>query len=308
MANITKEELKKFKCINSGGFGTIYEHNGKVYKVYNSDVKTGWDYVDNPVLKHRSLQQSKIRKMMSLNDRIKYTDLPEDILYVDDKFQGIVMPYYDGETILNMINSPVLKKIALSRQMVRNAKELTENHIYTFDYKLINMIVCNGELKLIDLDDSLTKVTSISNPFYNKRSIGILDETIKAFFREDDYRVLNDEVRKNIVRQYSYNYTYSSIESYLYSKAVNHTYVLVSEDTDPDIEILKEPQNRVILVVKRDIHNYYDHIINALMKFKSHNVSIYEVIDDKHISNYFNDNYHEDLIDLRESKKLRLKK
>ena len=51
-------------------------------------------------------------------------------------------------------------------------------------------------------------------------------------------------------------------------------------------KILKEPQNRVILVVKRDIQNYYDHIMNALMKFKSHNISIYEVIDDKHISNY----------------------
>lgn len=305
MANITKKELDGYRHINHGGFGTIYEHDGKVYKVYNDDVKTGYEYVKNPVLKHCLRHINKIRRMIDINGNLVYTDLPEDILYVDDKFKGIVMPFYEGETVLEHINDPLLKKIALSRQMIRNARELTDNHVYSFDYKLINMIVSRNGLKFIDLDDCLTKVTTIANPFYNRRSIGILDETIKAFLREDDYKVLSEEVRKNLLKQYEYLYTYESIESYLISRAIRHTYILINEESDLDNEALMDPNYRVVLVVKPSMRDYYSHLMEILIELKAHNISVYEIIDENKLDNYINDSACKDIVDYRrESKKL----
>lgn len=305
MTNITKEELKKFRRINGGGFGSIYEHNGKVYKVYHQEVKTDFGLVSNPVLKHSTYYKNKIKRMSERDGKLIYTDLPEDILLIDDKFQGIVMPYYEGETVLEHISDPLLKKIALSRQMIRNARELTDNHVYPFDYKLINMIVSKNGLKFIDLDDVFTKITTIPNPFYNKRSIGILDETIKAFLRDDDYRVLSEEVRKNLLRQYEYFYTYDSIESYLISRAINHTYILVNEESDLDNETLRDPNYRIIFVVRTSIRDYYSHLMEVLMEFKKHNISVYDIIDEKKLDNYLNDSAHNDVVDFRrESKKL----
>ena len=308
MANITQKELNNFRCITSGGFGTIYEHNGKVYKVYNSHVKTEFGLVENPILKHALISKNKIRRMIRLNDGIMHTDLPEDIIFVDNIFQGIIMPYYEGDTILQHMNDPLLKKISLSRQMVRNARELTDNLIYTFDYKLINTIVNNGEPKFIDLDDVLTKVTTFPNPFYNQRSIYILDETIKAFFRENDYKTCVTNVREFLTKKYDDNDTYDGIESYLISLAIDHTYVLISDETDLSIEMLRDPNYRVILVTDTYSKNYYDNIMEILMNLRANNILVYEIIDKRKLENYLNDIAYKDIVDYRETKKLKLKK
>ena len=69
-----------------------------------------------------------------------------------------------------MINYDFLKdssyklKADLSRQFVRNSKELIRHNIYPLDYKLNNLMCENGELRIIDLDDFHTKVCRIPNP------------------------------------------------------------------------------------------------------------------------------------------------
>ncbi len=41
------------------------------------------------------------------------------------------------------------------------------------------------------------------------------------------------------------------------------------------------------------------------MEFKKHNISVYDIIDEKKLDNYLNDSAHNDVVDFRrESKKL----
>ena len=57
------------------------------------------------------------------------------------------------------------------RNPLEATNKLTDQKIYPLDYKLNNVIYTSqGQVKIIDLDDQLTKVTLIKNPYYFYKS------------------------------------------------------------------------------------------------------------------------------------------
>ena len=159
MVNLSSSDLKKLKAYKSGNFATIYINGDKAYKIYNEEVKTDNHYIaKNPVLQHRLRSINKCNRLIRLNRKIQYTDLIEDIIYVDGKFAGVVLPSYDAPLFYDLMNEPIERRVELSRKLIKCARELTDHNIYPKDYKLINMFLVDGEAKLIDLDDVFTKV------------------------------------------------------------------------------------------------------------------------------------------------------
>ena len=180
MVNITSEELNSLEKIGSGAFGTVYFKDYKAYKIYHEMIKTDNYIIEkNPSLKFREI---KVKRLLQRSKKLKHTDLIEDIIYIDGSFGGIVMPYYDGETLLNTKNKPLKEKIDISKELVRNAKELTKNRIYSLDCSLKNIMLVNNEVKIIDLDDYNTEVTILPSLTYKRSVVFSLYDSIKSYF------------------------------------------------------------------------------------------------------------------------------
>ena len=212
---LTDEDIKKYEVIGSGGFGTIYKNGSKVYKIYHEYVYDEFhcQYI-NPSLKYRHF---KLNRLINLNKKIKKTDLIEDVIFLNNKFSGVVMPYYEGTTLNNIMDKSIKYKIGLSKQLLENSKELTNKYIYPMDYKLNNLMVSNDEIKIIDLDDIFTKVSIMPNFFNYKRFIFGLDATIKTFLNEYQIYFLNKNIVYNleIRKQLKSNFTYEDIDRFV---------------------------------------------------------------------------------------------
>lgn len=166
MINISESEINKMERIGCGNFGSVYLNKDKVYKVYHKQIKAESltfnikTIIDNPTLKTKPI---KYEYLKHINHKLKYTDLIDDTLCIDGGFGVVVMPYYNGDTFENHKYDPIEKKVAIARQLLLNAKELTDNLIYPLDYKSNNIMLYENKIQIIDLDDVKTKVL---NPIY----------------------------------------------------------------------------------------------------------------------------------------------
>ena len=199
MINLSKKDIEKFELIGQGGFGQIYRKDDKVYKIYREKIKTMMgSVVKNPSLKYNSI---KLNRLINLNNKLKKNNLIENLIFINGKFQGVVMPYYEGILLSRTMEKPLEEKIEIAYQIVEKAKELTQNFIYPLDYKLNNIILENNEVKILDLDDYYTKVDLFVNPIHKRKCIRGLDETIKTYFHEFKTFQLPKEIAPNLTKQ-----------------------------------------------------------------------------------------------------------
>ena len=99
----------------------VYRNGDKVFKVYDDVIKDAFgEPTKNPILKHPKLTILKLKRLMALNSGIKHTDLVEDLLYVDGSFKGIVLPYYDGQTFLDLKKISLLERVKLIVYLTRS--------------------------------------------------------------------------------------------------------------------------------------------------------------------------------------------
>ena len=143
----------------------------------------------------------------------------------------------------------------LSLQMIKNAKELTQNFIYPLDYKLNNMMYVNGEVKFIDLDDRLTKVRYGPDYLANRRSISDLGETVEAFFRDTNYGVsMSKNVRTCLGKEPRFYGSYDDILDYIKEKSFGSSYLLVDNNSDlNEVESLsKYRDNKIVIKYCKD--------------------------------------------------------
>lgn len=185
MINLTKEEFNQLNYISFGCFGKTYRLHNILFKQYHDFVKTNYHtLVNNPCLKR---SKYKFQLMKHRNEQLRYSDLIIDTFSIENRFAGVCYPYYDGKTMFEKketISFYQKKKILL--ELIRNAKELTNYKIYPQDYKLNNIMIVGKELqvKIIDLDDILTKYTYFPNKKYYQNSLYALKQTVKEFFNE----------------------------------------------------------------------------------------------------------------------------
>ena len=306
MANITSEYLKNCEVIGSGCFGVVYRRGNKAYKVYREEIKDDFkEPADNPVLTNPGRTFDKLNRLIRLNSLIEYSDLAEDILYVDNKLSGVVLPYYDGKLFYDIVFEPIENRITYARELLRNARELTSHNIYPLDHRLKNIMLVNGEVKIIDLDDYYSRVTRFVNPYYYFRSISALDDSIKSFFREYERASYNQAIMQRIERQTpKCNLTYGGISKYIDFKSEKHRLLFIDENFRLNDEMLING-SRVIIVYDR---LYTRKMLEVIDKLNQRGISVYDIIDVGLMDEYINNNSHSDCVYVENNNVLTLKK
>lgn len=298
MITVTDEELKELELVGFGTFGRVFKKDDNVaYKIYNPLVREGFsEFYPNPCLKRN---KNRYRLLKALNDKLIYTDLYQDLIYMDDKLSGVTLKYYDGTTLNNLLDEKFTVKMDISRQLVRNSKELSSNHIYPLDCKLNNVIYTDGDVKIIDLDDTLTKVSIFPNYFYKMIAIYSIIDTIKSYFREYSYSYFDDHLYKYLNKDFSkVRPNYKAIDRFLDNKEIKRNYLIVDKESD-----LEQIKSFLELDDLKILYNYYNDDIEVLLetakRFYEEKIPIYDFVNNIYISNYFNDHSVNDIYEIK---------
>ena len=120
---------------------------------------------NNPMKLYR---KHRFDRMIRLDKKLEYTDLCNDVIFMDGKFSGVCIPFYGYDCLYKLLGMPFDVKMDISNQLVRNSQELTRFRIYPLDLKLDNVMYVDGQVKIIDLDDLYTKYMLIPNFIYKR--------------------------------------------------------------------------------------------------------------------------------------------
>ena len=288
MINMTKSDLEKLERINSGRFGSVYKgHDGFAYKIYHQKLYDNYgNTFPNPNLKGYLIRLSKIKRK---KDRIKQTDFFNDYVYIDGKFGGIKLPYYNGKILFDLIDKPFELKYDISKKLLNNSIELTNNCIYPLDYKLNNIIYVDDEVKIIDLDDIYTKSTIICNIFYERNCISGLNDTIRSFFSEFSYKPFEKDIYEKLLVEKSTNTTnYQDISNYLEVRNKDKDFIIIDSNTNLDIVLnLIKNHNYKIVFLYDSFRIDNDYFNNILFSLKNKGIELYDFIYSFNINKYF---------------------
>ncbi len=169
--------------LGRGRSGSVYKCGDSAIKLYH-DIIYEIDKV-NPCLQ---INRRKFKLMQMRASRIEHTPLVEDLIYLNGKFHGVSYPYIEGEPLNKIFRKLSIEdRINLSRQIIRNAKELTDNQIYPKDYRLPNIIYdAEGNIRIIDVDDTHTRVTVLPNYLELLFSLSSLASLLTIFLEGRD--------------------------------------------------------------------------------------------------------------------------
>lgn len=168
--------------------------NIKIYHI--GDIKKSsyiekLSYFDNNNV-HISFNDA-IYKVIDRQSKIKLTDLPKKIIYVDNYFSGYMLKEQYGIQIHYLTGLPLVLKYKIMKKLILKIEELINNYIYTIDIDSSPFGKCiyydlNGNLKhvghsnilinplnlnpsIIDLDGKSTIYTDAYNDYYYKQTI-----------------------------------------------------------------------------------------------------------------------------------------
>lgn len=306
MININKDELNSLDLIGYGCFGVVYRKDDKIYKVYRDEVKNVFkEPTPNPLLKHPTSTIRKLNRLIDLNRKVKHTDLIEDLLYIDGKFYGVVMPYYEGKLFLNLRELPIEERINYAKELVRNAKELTRHNIYLLDHRLKNVMLVNGNVKIIDADDYYSRVSLVKNGIYYLKSVSSLDDTLKSLFNEYSRPTFKEEeITKRLKKtDYKRNNTYHEIDKYIDYKSKKCRLLFIDTDFDLSDERLIDGSKVVIICNSLNIQL----LLNTIDRLNARGISIYDVIDLAGLDHFINNNASSECLYVEHNKVLTLK-
>ncbi len=290
MITINEEDISKLEEIGSGKYGTVYRISDSIaYKIYHKSVKDkeGF-YIKNPALKHAKRRLAKLKRK---KDKLLYTDVLDDIIYIDGKIGGISIPYYDGCVLEDLRDSGYTLKRDVMEQLRRNHQELIDYYIYPHDYHLKNVMYVDNEVKIIDLDDPLTYSCIFPNFLSNLISSSRVNDVAYELFCDDRW-FYNYNIKVLLDKKYNYNIDAQDwLDSYFEEKEKITDYLFI--DKDSDISIIKSfidsHQVRILLLVDRENTTDKD-IIDILHRLANENIRVYELVDSNNIG-LFTNNY-----------------
>lgn len=301
--NITNQDLKKLTYLSSGTFGSVYHDGKNALKIYHPEVKVRYDFgyemVSNPCLRPHPI---KFRLIKYYNKRLKYTDLNYEPLYCNQQFFGICYPYYDGTELYQLKNIPFSEKEEIVKQLLRNAKELTDHHIYPLDYKLDNVLYTKkGEVKIIDLDDPLTKYRLIKHPSLYQQSMITLKNTVVHFLNSNSnqpYFSLTQFLQhKQQIYSLGNRITYQQLYDYLNIHNSKNNFLIIRPEQFSfhmisNIKaLIKRKQTKIIVIDPAEFS--YEVLQNFVMSLIHAGIEIYDIWPESSnkIENYIN-NYN----------------
>ena len=274
MISLENEDIDNLERINGGIFGTVYKKDDTTaYKIYHDEVKNiSGSPMINPALTTNKLHY---KLLLSRRDKIKKSDLIKDLIYINGRFKGVAIQYYNGPTI-SRSTIPFKDKIRIARILIDKSKELNNNLIYPTDYKTNNILIENNDPKLIDLDDPRTHAFIYPSPLFRKCSIRAMGDTIEDMLGQYNHLYLDKETYKYITREkVFYPYTYKRIEDYINSKEKEKIIIFIDKDTD--IDKLKDNTsiyNFNLVYLVEDNEKDYKRIIDNL---KVYNIPLYDI-------------------------------
>lgn len=286
MINISKDDLNSLERIGSGTFGCVYKKDDDtVYKIYYKNVSdhTGFA-VSNPCLYLPKRHFNSLKARLNNVDNVSHI---KDFIYVDGAFGGISLPYYEGETLNNVMDYPLKLKIDLSKQMIKINKDLTKKLIYKTDHKLNNMVLSDNKVKFIDLDDVKNHPFFVPDLLFRTSCINGLGETVQTFFKIHKHLPIPISVSKDITREkWFYSPSYKRIDKYMDYMEEEKNIIFINSETD--ISKLKEllsrhPLKIVYVVEKKNDEKEYLQIIN---KLKEENIQLFDFTIYDKMKNY----------------------
>lgn len=303
MINLTKEEIKQMELIGRGTYGKVYKNKDKVYKLYRPMVpKEDGTLVKNPSLKYKA---SRLNRLIRINQKLQYSDLIEDTIFINGKFRGVIMPYYEGKLLSKQEDTDIYQKILRMYNLLISTKELTKHYIYPTDLKLNNIIVQDGNIRIIDLDDYHTKVGFCPSSAHLKKAITSLDWTIKKYLH--DYRnfILDEKIESHLQRKIpDVCKTYQGVEDYLYSKSIKHNYIFIDDTSriENKLRLLRDPKYRIIYVCK------HEDIYEAIDKLETKNITLYDLVPSYELETYEKHLSSNKCLGIKQDKMLKFKK
>ncbi len=201
LLNITVDN----ETIGTGEYGTVkvYDDNSLI-KIYHNQIPgictTKQCNIDKLTEKNNKLDEmfkkydsnykTKLEELVEKIEKIKKTkskDLIKDIVVYNDYPIGIIMPNYKDYINLNhIINDLDEKELMIVFEKISELfEDLLKNGIYPTDFDEKNIMI-NKELdvKIIDLDDKLTKVSgNKENNMYE--CLNHFEEMANRFFNRD---------------------------------------------------------------------------------------------------------------------------
>lgn len=291
MISISRDELEQYPVLGAGKYGKVYQiSDSMAYKIYHRTLADydGFEMI-NPVL---LTSKKTIQTLLDKDSKLKYTDLIQDYIIVDGYFGGVCIPYYDGKTLAQLKNTPYQVKRDISKQMVRNHRELLRNNIYPKDYHTGNIMVTEDqEVKMIDLDDHLTRVTQLPNPFLALLTTGRLNETIRILFGEP-IRSRGKELEEMLEKpRAQYSPSIHWLDSYLARLEACQDYLIIDSYSDLNI-VFKFTNYRPYRILFQLDYNLseFSRVVYALHSLKEKGVTVYDLVMDNQIDDYFTNN------------------
>ena len=281
MVEIKEDELKKLEKIGCGTFGIVYKKDDKfAYKIYFSPIHVRIDEFDifcnNPSL---NLPKKRFQRLIEVSKTLQYSGGVLDTINVDGEFGGVVIPYYSGKRLDNMMNVNLDLKIELSNQLVRNCRELNKNFIYPTDLKLNNIIMDGNSVRIIDLDDVSTYVSRVPNPIHRVLSIKSLASTIECFFKENTYLYLPRWISNQLLRESCGTARYKDIENYIKRKKEKRKILFVNDKSNLDEvkEIVKNGSYKVVFVLPEEFQeNDTDKYMLIIERYRNNGINLYD--------------------------------
>lgn len=155
---------------------------GACYLFFENAIK----YLDT---NNRIFNQIDVEKRLQRLTKVKVggVSLPLELIYVDKKFSGYIMPYYNGPTLRSLLLQYRSGKINISRydlneiyiSLRKKLEKLSSYRVIANDIKPDNIIYYDGDFKLVDCDfyriddklsysDILEKNIKLLNDAFNK--------------------------------------------------------------------------------------------------------------------------------------------
>lgn len=292
--------IKDLEIIGSGTFGKVYKDGDKVYKLYKEEVKGEFYQMhSNPSLNNGPITRYKLNRLKRINGKMKNCNLAYDSIYIDGKFSGVVADYFEGENLLKVKDELTFdEKVKVSRKIIKAMKELQRNGIYPLDMHLNNIMVGEGlDVRLIDLDDHLTKVRLVGNPIIRRQSVRRLKYTIEDIFDIDSfYYYCNEHLRKYRYSSDEFHTkpTFNGIEEFLKYKGKKKQVLFISKYTDIK-KINKFGKRKIVLVYdEKDI----DGVEAMICTLYEQGITLDEILPSRLKKNYINDNNITDYYDI----------
>ncbi len=277
MVSLSRSDLRSLEYISSGTFGSIYKKDDNTaYKIYHDKIKTQYyQLVDNPALEDHNRPHYYL--LLQRRDSIKQSGLIKDKIYMDGFFGGVAIPYYDGPE-LSETDLIIKDRIRVSRRIIDKMKELNRHLIYPTDLKTNNILLVNGEPKLIDLDDVRTHAFIYPSPLFYTFSKNATARTVRAII-EKGHHALTDNAYDQIERtKHKKATSYNSIEEYLREKEKEKTIIYIDKNTD--IDTLKDNtssyRERLVYVLDNDEKYTEDKILERL---KVYQIPLYDFVE-----------------------------